>query len=404
MCDAGSLLYFEETLFLCLVDRWGKLTKRLQFDIKGSKNITRYEMAQMVAKAMAKTNVSGTDKALVDKLAAEFADELNNLGVRVSNLERNADMVKWNGEARYTYTSKRTEALNGATTRTNDDEMLLRLEPSAEVNAHWHVKARLDTSTDMAKDTAGDTHGASQNSNVVLQRIWAQGDYKNFSVQLGKFPDLTNYDKTLMLNDQMSGAAVTFGNKLQATVVAGRIDINKDTKMSGLATGDDAANLQSVALTYNLGKATGTAAYYHASSSDFKVAGYSKSATEDSLGAWEVAGGYRFNKNVALSGAYIDNNKADFYNKSGMAQLDYKGSNKANVGSWGAYVAYRHIGKYVSIDPNVDGVGNNQKGWEVGTQYTLFKNIQAKAIYFKGKDLSTDKDASKLFGRVEFFF
>ena len=87
-----------------------------------------------------------------------------------------------------------------------------------------------------------------------------------------------------------------------------------------------------------------------------------------------------------------------------MAQLDYKGSNKANVGSWGAYVAYRHIGKYVSIDPNVDGVGNNQKGWEVGTQYTLFKNVQAKAIYFKGKDLSTDKDASKLFGRVEFFF
>ena len=87
---------------------------------KGDKNITRYEMAQIVAKAMAKPNVSGNDKALVDKLAAEFAGELNNLGVRVSNLERNADMVKWNGEARYTYSSKRTEALNGATTKAND--------------------------------------------------------------------------------------------------------------------------------------------------------------------------------------------------------------------------------------------------------------------------------------------
>ena len=61
---------------------------------KGDKNITRYEMAQMVAKAMAKTNVSGNDKAIIDKLAAEFSDELNNLGVRVANLEKNADKVK----------------------------------------------------------------------------------------------------------------------------------------------------------------------------------------------------------------------------------------------------------------------------------------------------------------------
>jgi hypothetical protein len=64
---------------------------------KGNRNITRYEMAQMVAKAMAK-NTAGADKAIVDKLAAEFAEELNNLGVRVSNLERNADMLKWTGE------------------------------------------------------------------------------------------------------------------------------------------------------------------------------------------------------------------------------------------------------------------------------------------------------------------
>ena len=87
-----------------------------------------------------------------------------------------------------------------------------------------------------------------------------------------------------------------------------------------------------------------------------------------------------------------------------MGQLDYKGSNKANVGSWGAYVAYRHIGQYASIDPNTDGVTANAKGWEIGTQYTLFKNIQAKAIYFNGSQLANGKDASKLFGRVEFFF
>lgn len=69
-----------------------------------------------------------------------------------------------------------------------------------------------------------------------------------------------------------------------------------------------------------------------------------------------------------------------------------------------AYVAYRHQGYSAVIDPNVDGVGYNQKGWEVGTSYTLFKNTVASAKYFNGKELHNDKDASNLFGRVEFFF
>ena len=56
-------------------------------DFDGDKLMTRYEMAQIVAKAMAK----GAD---VDKLSAEFADELNTLGVRVAKLEKNSDAVK----------------------------------------------------------------------------------------------------------------------------------------------------------------------------------------------------------------------------------------------------------------------------------------------------------------------
>jgi len=67
---------------------------------RGNQEITRYEMAQMVARAMAK---GGGDKALIDKLAAEFADELNNLGVRVAALEKKVDNVWLRGIARYRY-------------------------------------------------------------------------------------------------------------------------------------------------------------------------------------------------------------------------------------------------------------------------------------------------------------
>ncbi|MDD6134759.1 MAG: putative porin [Selenomonadaceae bacterium] len=382
---------------------------------KGQKQITRYEMAVMVARAMANNNgvnVTGNDKALLDKLAAEFGDELNNLGVRVANLEKNADKVKWNGEARYTYTSKRTETPAGVKNKANADEMLLRLEPSAEVNSNWHVKARLDGRTDLNKD-----RDTKKDGDVKLQRIWAQGDYKNFQVKLGKFGVATNYDNSLMLNDQASGAAVTVGNKLKATVFAGRIDLADDSTLdsAGLVAGwtdkldanyhkDSTANLQSVALTYKTGNLSGTAAYYNATSDALKTDAYAKSGKEDTFGAWEVAGSYKLGKDVALGGAYIKNEKADYYNKAGMVQLDYKGAQKANKGTWGAYVAYRHIGKYAVIDANQDDAQLNSKGWAVGGNYTLFKNTVANVKYFNGEDLNTKKDVSKLFGRVEFFF
>ena len=63
---------------------------------RGDRLMTRYEMAQIVAKAMAKG-------ANVDKLAAEFADELDALGVRVAALEKKADNVKITGQIRWHY-------------------------------------------------------------------------------------------------------------------------------------------------------------------------------------------------------------------------------------------------------------------------------------------------------------
>ena len=55
---------------------------------RGENEITRYEMAQMVAKAMAKEDqANAQQKALIDRLAAEFSAELSNLGVRAATLK-----------------------------------------------------------------------------------------------------------------------------------------------------------------------------------------------------------------------------------------------------------------------------------------------------------------------------
>jgi hypothetical protein len=371
---------------------------------QGNKNITRYEMAQMVAKAMAKTNVSSTDKALIDKLAAEFSDELNNLGVRVSNLEKNADKVKWNGELRADASHKEVKNTDGSKTKTNKYPLKFRLEPSAEVNSHWHVNARLDADTNLNTDSA-----SNDKDKVTLKRAYAQGDYKDFTVKAGKIP--MAIDNVLLYDDELSGVSMTFGNKLKATVEAGRWDMGADdisynsaVKANKSAFSADTADMYGIGLQYGANKLSLGAAYTDIKTNGFKtLKKYSNDGKEDKAGTWSANAHYRFDNNVALGGIYAENTKADNYKKAGSVELDYKGAQKANAGTWGAYVGYRHLGQNVAFDPFYNDAEAGQKGWVVGANYAPFKNVVAQVNYFDGKSLD-DKDASKVFGRVEFFF
>ena len=367
---------------------------------RGDRNITRYEMAQMTAKAMAKGgNVPVSDKALIDRLAAEFADELNNLGVRVSNLEKHADMVKFTGFLRYDYLSNRKED----TAKKNKDRVRFRLFPSAEVNDHWKVNARLDTQYYMDKDDS---------SSMSLARAYADGNYGKLNVKIGKQDLYSNADEGLVLDTAFSGATVTFGNVVKAELSAGRLKSfgDGDTKAvnwADMKNFDVAANYQGIELTTTLGKLTGGVGYHRLNSNFFrdakKAPNYSKTST-DNANIWTVGGSYKFDKNVTVKGSYAQNTEADYYHKAASVELDYKGAKKSDMGSWGAYVAYRHLGKNVAFAPTYNVLGNDQKGWAVGATYTLFKNVTTKAEYFKGKDITKDKNASALFGRVEFAF
>ncbi|WP_270381030.1 S-layer homology domain-containing protein [Mitsuokella multacida] len=376
---------------------------------RGNQNITRYEMAQMIAKAMAKSDVSAADKALIDKLAAEFSDELNNLGVRVSNLERNADMVKWNGKAEYTYYSHRDKDANK---KTNDDQLLFRLEPSAEVNSHWHVNARLDASTDLAKDNKDDNADASlrhgsdsiQDTDVTLKRVWAQGNYGNFQVKLGKFAQI---DNDSIFDTSFSGAEVQFGNKVTFTAGAGRQNMDADSDFTQkFGHNEDTANYQYAGLGYADGKFVGGVDYHHLNADSFQYAKEdgTKQANEDNANIWLAKAAYRFDKTNALNGFYANNTSADELDKAWSAQYSYKGAEAQNKGTWGAWAAYRYLGDNTDLFSTFDAILAGQKGWEVGTNYAPFKNVVATLRYGHGKNIATDHDIENLFGRVEMFF
>ena len=384
---------------------------------RGDRNITRYEMAQMTAKAMAKGDMSTSDRALVDRLAAEFADELNNLGVRVSNLEKHADMVKWEGVLEYTYTSSRFENSARDTKsgknrkKVNSDNLLFRLEPTAEVNDHWSVHARLEAETKMNKDSAWDVteDKASSDDRVSLKRAWAEGDYTNFNVKFGKLEMLSAeaYAKpgAIIFDREFSGAEVSFGKDLQVKLQAGRMD-------GGDELGNDpAANYQGAELQYN-GRFTAGVGYYRMNSEGFAPMLKDRKHT---MQIWGLNAAYRFDKNSFLSAAYA--HSKDFHmvmadsmpNKSYQVTYEYKGAEPDDKGSWGAYVSYRQLAG-ASVAPTGDGAMEGTRGIELGTEYTLFPNVVLSAKYFRGKDLYakflgiTQDKASRIFGRVEFFF
>lgn len=136
---------------------------------QGDRNITRYEAAEMTAKAMAHMDKASVEqRALINKLADEYADELNSLGVRVSNLENKVGNVKLTGDARIRYRYQ-----NGNDSRENDNswDYRVRLRANAQVNDRTKV-----------------TYGLSSNSYVFGKDGAASADDNN------TFTDLANVD------------------------------------------------------------------------------------------------------------------------------------------------------------------------------------------------------------------
>jgi hypothetical protein len=234
-----------------------------------------------------------------------------------------------------------------------------------------------------------------------LKRVWAQGDYKNFKVKLGKFAPAQS---STIADTQFSGAEVSFGKNVKAILGAGRIsadDFGFKGKMQG------SANYQYIGVEGKKNKFNGGLYWHHISTSDLPQLGDYSDDNKEEFNLLSAQAGYRFNKNVAVNGFYAQNRNADNYKKAAGLEVDYKGAQAENQGTWGAWVAYRHFGRNAFVASpwdviNIDNMG--QKGWEVGGNYAAFKNTIVTLRYGHGKDLQDEKKVHNLFGRVNFLF
>ncbi len=354
---------------------------------KGQNTMTRYEMAQIVARAMAKTDLEKADKALVDKLAAEFAEELDNLGVRVADLEKKSDNVKFGGELRYRYYD--VDRAGDLADETHN-KVLFRLEPKAYIgNTGWTANARIDYEMDLSSDE--------DENDVKVDRAYVEGPLFGTTVTAGRTPVFTA--QGLVFDDRISGATVAFGSEdFTATLAAGRY--NKDhIDLLGVNAKDITGEYYGLQLDYAASEQLALNAGYTALKN---IENYDTDAN-----IWYIGGSYAFDKNVKLVAEYAQN--TEDYNwdqdQAWTAELQYKGANPADAGSWGMYAGYRQIDLCSVIAPTYDDIiSAGYKGAVVGASYVPAENILATIEYFDGEGTVSGQDASKFFANVDFFF
>ena len=355
----------------------------------GDKLMTRYEMAQIVAKAMAKG-------ANVDKLAAEFADELDNLGVRVANLEKKADNVKITGTIKASYASYDGDKLGEGNKTNHQGRLRSDLWVKGDINDDWTYSAMFRNQQFFTNDK-----GNSGEEDVAFQRAYVNGRVGGLAVQAGR------YNK----------ADITGGNIHDNRVDGVQVSYGKDVKLTagyGKATGVEVIAGENKDVAYaelgaKLGAVDAFAGYY-------KFDNLLKAADDDAI--WTVGLGFDLAKDLKLTGTYlrsdvdavtVDNVKYNDVDKDGyVVAMAYKGAKAAKAGSWGLNASYYDQGAGTVVAHTMDGIYFDEgfKGYSVGANYALAKNIVAGVTYYdlESKEAKGTPDAQTLWSQVVFSF
>ena len=353
----------------------------------GDKLMTRYEMAQIVAKAMAKG-------ANVDKLAAEFADELDSLGVRVANLEKKADNVKITGQIRASYRDTKGDYKNG-----HDGYLRTRLFVNGQVNEDWAYTGRIEARNYYASESS-----SWDQDEVNLNWAYVTGRVGGVKVEAGR-QDFTFAD---VVDNRGDGVKLSYGNdvKVYGWVWKASNDNWVTGSNLGLTNLDDGDRVYVAGVGAKLGVVGADVRYYN-----------TDNARENEI--WELALKGEIAKDLTLKGTYFygdsDVDGFDGDNSGYLVGLAYRGAKASQPGSWGLYANYSDRPLATYLDPTLFSggygeypldvvAGDGYEGYDIGANVTLAKNIVAGVKYADMEAREGNTDAQVLWSELVFTF
>ena len=359
----------------------------------GDKLMTRYEMAQIVAKAMAKG-------ANVDKLAAEFADELDSLGVRVANLEKKSDNVKITGQIRASYRSGDNSA--------HESYLRTRLFLNGQINEDWTYTGRFQNRQYFDNESGDD--------DLELNWAYVSGPIGGVKVEAGR----QDFVKSDVMDTRGDGVKLSYGDNVKVFGWAFKaassgwtnssewdgeyfVDSDEDGELDGTLL-EDNDRVYVAGVEAGIGVVDAAVRYYKADNwRDNEI--------------WEASVAGEIAKDLTLKGSYFygDSDVIDGDESGYLVGLSYRGAKASQPGSWGVYANYsdRPLATFLeptlfaggyAVFPGDTAAGDGYQGYDVGANLTLAKNIVFNVKYADMESREGSEDTQTLWTDVTFTF
>lgn len=361
----------------------------------GDRAISRYEMAVIVARATDKMEAANiADRALIEKMQAEYGSELKTLAADVKELKDEVGKVKFSGMFRATYDNDNGKNAQDVTDRGND-HFYMDIHADYKVNEHW--TAKFQSETNYKYSDGHSKHHEGENGNTgTIQRIWAEGNFDN-----GAWVDVGRKWRGLGYTNVLQGGetdGVQAGIPIKGTGLTASAhywasdDVNRKQSFYGIGTWGSLGHAVDINAAYTKAKI--------GKGEDISTNGANVSAQYDN--GFVVGAKVKAIKNVTLTGEYVQTN-ADNNNKAAEARIDYKGIDLQDPGSFGAYARYFKVGANAgSVDDEWGSRPSDAKGWIVGFKYVPSKNIVWNTLYSQQKKEISGTERDRDLIRTEF--
>lgn len=147
---------------------------------RGDKHVTRYEIAQIVARLMAKEDtLNASQKETLAKLSSQYANELKDFGVRIAELEKKRGATDLITELRVQSIDRYDNVFKGNVQKHNELSTRVRLNTITPVNDRVHLYGQLETILDMNGKESYDVNriDPKDKSQTKLRTGYGDGDF-----------------------------------------------------------------------------------------------------------------------------------------------------------------------------------------------------------------------------------
>ncbi|MBP2651589.1 MAG: S-layer y domain protein [Firmicutes bacterium] len=366
----------------------------------GNKTITRYEMAQFVARALnRKDKANVEDKALIERLTAEYSKELTSMNVRIDKLKQEVDKFSYVGILLVKYEKHSHAGVPADMTTYDKWKEKMQLFARYKINDDWAINTTSEYSRNFQKSAAG---GIGAGNDDVTKNISVSGKLGVVDVTGGRF-HIEDPCSAYVFCDDVTGAQASIGigpegpkgppgappapgggKPMTITLVDGYIDagINfhsfiTDTLFNNADSGTKGIGYKALYANYTINQFTKASYAYH---------GLHNSTTGNSKNWNEIGFNTQVAKDVFFQSAAVRTNYAT-QNNGYLVGLRYGTTIPFVNGSHDIYVMYARSESNANISCTYD-TEDCEHGWqgvELGYRFVPMQGLMVGVRYQAAK-------------------